>query len=215
MLLLFRRLFRRRRRRISLLRLAAAITVASLGLTQSAARGQQAASPAGVAIVDVKHVFENCYDFARAKKKLQVDVNLADVDTKIEQARITALAEELKSKKPGSGEHTAIQGRIIEAQASVQVMVQRYKNEFVRRESELYWQAYERVQYVVREAAAERGAALVLRFTRENVDQHDPQSVMRGLNNPIVSYDAGVDITDDVLRRINNLRVVMEPIDLK
>lgn len=218
MLLLFRKLFRRRRRRISLLRLAAALTALSFGLSLStacAAAGFAAGASQAVVIVDVKHIFENCRDFTQAKKRLQVDVNLADVDTKIEQARISAMAEELKALKAGSDEHTALQGRIIEAQAGLQVSVQRYKSEFVRRESELYWQAYQRVQYVVHEAAAERGAALVLRFTRENVDAHDPQSVMRGLNNPIVSFEEHVDITDDVLRRINNLRVVMEPIDLK
>ena len=201
--------------RISLLRLAAALAAVAFGLSLSPAYGQEHATSTGVAIVDVKHVFENLHDFARAKKQLQIDVNLADVDTKIEQARITALGEELKAKKPGSQEHTTLQGRIIEAQADLQVMVQRYKTEFVRRESELYWQAYERMQYVVRQAAAERGAVLVLRFNREDVVPHDPQSVLRGLNNTIVSYDEHIDITAEVLRRINNLRVVMEPIDLK
>ena len=63
------------------------------------------------------------------------------------------------------------------------------------------------VEKAVAQFAREHGIAVVFRFDGDPVDGGDRNQILRGITKPIVFYEAGNDITPDVLKMLNGTAV--------
>ena len=68
----------------------------------------------------------------------------------------------------------------------MQVETQLKKKEFLEDEARVYFETYGRVEQVIRAYASRNGIGLVLRFSREKMNENDRNSVLAGVNRAVV-----------------------------
>jgi hypothetical protein len=74
---------------------------------------------------------------------------------------------------------------------------------FLKRESTIYADTYASVEKIVARISKGKNIRVVLRIETSPLDPSDRNSVLRGLNRPIV-YFAAPDLTDDVIAEVNH-----------
>ena len=83
------------------------------------------------------------------------------------------------------------------------------KKTILERETQIYYNVFQEINYEVRNFADRHGISLVLRYNSEPVDTSNPQSVRAEINKSVV-YQRNIDITDSVLNELNR-RAVAPP----
>lgn len=174
----------------------------------AAAPAVRPATPANhVAVIDVGYVFKNHTRFKTAMDKMKDEVLAAENSLKGERDRINGLMEQLKGFNVGTPEYKKLEAEVAKAQGDFSVNAQLQKKDFMDREAKVYLQVYTEVEKAVAQFAREHAIAVVFRFDGDPVDGGDRNQILRGITKPIVFYEAGNDITPDVLKMLNGTAV--------
>jgi Skp family chaperone for outer membrane proteins len=182
--------------------LAAGLVFLSSSLAERAAPA--AAPPARVAVCDIQEIFAN---YARARDLLaQLNDKRQALAAEDEQRgkAIDALGVELAGLKPGSKEYEARLAEADRLRVDRTVSAQ-FKEAALRREHRrLTLEMYEEIAKVIAAVAGERGFNLVLYRDADPVDTDETLELLAQIRNRKVLYnDANLDITADVLARLN------------
>ncbi len=170
--------------------------------------GARSASPAShAAVIDVGYIFKNHTRFKQAMDKMKDEVLAAENVLKGERDRINGLMEQLKGFNVGTPEYKKLEAEIAKGQGDFNVNAQLQKKDFMEREAKVYLQVYTEVEKAVAQFAREHAIAVVFRFDGDPVDGGDRNQILRGITKPIVFYEAGNDITPDVLKMLNGTAV--------
>jgi len=204
--------------------LASIVCAAVVALSQLSAFGQapvaapaQPAPPQGqarpasplshVAVIDVGYIFKNHIRFKAAMDKMKDEVMVAENALKGDRDRINGLMEQLKGFNVGTPEYKKLEAEIAKGQGDFNVNAQLQKKDFMEREAKVYLQVYTEVEKAVGQFARDHGIAVVFRFDGDPVDGADRNQILRGITKPIVHYEAGNDITPDILKMLNGAAV--------
>ncbi len=167
----------------------AALVTMTLGVTPKASAQGQAQIDRGVAVVDLKYIFDNFPWFTAEKQRIDDDLKKAETEM---QAEKTA-AEQLKAKRDecrkGTPDYVTRDQQLIRAQTELNVKIQTTRKKFVEREANLYFNAYKTIVAQVESYAAYYGYSLVLRYNKDLLDadeSSDPRKVALALNKPVV-----------------------------
>ena len=159
----------------------------------SAQQQQNAAVP--IVVVDLSKVFEQHPTFKGQMERIKAEV-------KQEEARFQAKGEEMKKRvqqlqtlKPSSAEFKTLEAEISFEQGRVQADMALKRKEFLEREAQVYFQTYTQVKAQIRAFSEANRIGLVLRYSSEKMNPNNRQSVMAGVNQPIVYNEARLDIT--------------------
>ena len=87
------------------------------------------------------------------------------------------------------------------------MQVQLQKNEFLQREAKIYHNVYQEIWQATDYFCKQNRIDMVLRFNGEAVDVNRPDSVLTYINKPVVWYDRGLDITDQILQELNRTAI--------
>ncbi len=178
------------------------------GQPQAQPQATRPSTPAShVAVIDVGYIFKNHARFKGAMDKMKDEVMAAENSLKSERDRINGLMEQLKGFNVGTPEYKKLEAEIAKAQGDFNVTAQLQKKDFMDREAKVYLQVYTDIERAVAQFAREHGIAVVLRFDGDPVDGADRNQILRGITKPIVYYEAGNDITPDILRMLNGAAV--------
>ncbi len=66
----------------------------------------------------------------------------------------------------------------------------------------MYYETYQEVKTAVKSFAASNRIGIVLRYSSEEIDQANRQSVLQGINQPIVYNQASLDVTKYIIDRL-------------
>jgi Skp family chaperone for outer membrane proteins len=189
--------------------LVAAIVTMTLGVT-SLASAQ--APDRGVAVVDLKYIFDNFPLFLQEKEKVDVEIKAAEGVVTADKNNVEQLKAERDRSKKGTPDYNARDEQFTRAQIELGAKVQQTRRKFVEREANLYLQAYKTIVAQVEEYAVRQGYSMVLRYNKDLLgddDVGDARKVALQLNKPVVwirpnnpqnVYDANNrDITNAVL----------------
>jgi Skp family chaperone for outer membrane proteins len=186
--------------------LLSALTFALLVLAvQNLSPGTPAAEQATVypvAMLDLTKVFKQCERFTDRSEKMRQEVTAAECELKGKRDAYTALTRQLESLKRGTDEHRRLEAELKKTAETLNAEVKLQKDAFLRQEAMLYYETYEEVQAAVRHYADQHGIKLVLRFNGDPIDRNKPDEVLKELNKSVI-YQAGIDITTDVLEMVN------------
>jgi hypothetical protein len=119
-----------------------------------------------------------------------------------EQKKLQGMLEELKEFKPGTPEYKQREENIAHLSSSADVQLKLEGKNLRDAEAKLYYQAYEEVLATVERFAVNHGIALVIRFSADEIDRNNPESIMMGLNRHVV-YQRGLNITGHIIAAIN------------
>ncbi len=187
--------------RVTMVAIALAICLVNVQL-----RAQQTAPrPSGtsVAVIDLGEVFKN-----HPRLKTQLEGIKAQIDTyeayvRQEQKKVQALAEQLKTLKPGTPDYASKEKNYASLQADLQVQVRQKSRAFLEQEAQIRYQAYQEIQQHVARFCQSYGVQLVIRFNSAGIDPTKPQEVQMGLNRPIV-YQNSLDITKHIIQSLGS-----------
>jgi Skp family chaperone for outer membrane proteins len=185
-----------------------AFAQAPVAVPQGQPQQARPASPTShVAVIDVGYIFKNHARFKAAMDKMKDEVMAAENSLKGERDRINGLMEQLKGFNVGTPEYKKLEAEIAKAQGDFNVNAQLQKKDFMDREAKVYLQVYSEIERAVGQFARDHGIAAVFRFDGDPVDGADRNQILRGITKPIVYYEAGNDITPDILKMLNGAAV--------
>ncbi len=181
------------------------VLVAGSALAQTAARSpaRPPRGGAGVAILDISYVYKNHVRFKDMMNRMKAEVEQAETQVKTEQAAMQQLLVKLKQWKKGSRDYNDIQEQIIKRRSDLQVRVQLQKERFLEEEAKIYHTIYQEVLEEVKYFAEANGLSIVLRFNGDEADVNKPETVLRGINKPVIWYAENIDITPIISQALN------------
>lgn len=164
-----------------------------------------AAAPGGtaIAVLDVSYVFKNHARFKTMMQQMQAQVEAAEQEVKKEREQLKQLAERLEEHRAGTPDYKQLEEQLARKQSDLNTKIQLQKKEFLQQEAKVYHTVYQEMMQEVDYYAATNGIGLVLRFNGDPVDAQKPEDVLRQINQPIIWFPKGRDITPEVLARLN------------
>ena len=155
------------------------------------------------AVIDVGYIFKNHTRFKSMMDKMRDEVMAAENGLKAERDRINGLVEQLKGFNPGTPEFKKLEAEVAKAQGEFNVTAQLQKKDFMDREAAVYQEVFGEIQQVVTKFAQEHGIAVVHRFDGNPVNGMDRNQVLQSITKSLVYYDTTIDITPDIVTRLN------------
>ena len=165
------------------------------------ARPAAQARPTSLGLINMSYIFDNHPRLKQMKDEMKRDVEQADATVKAEQENIKKLAEkyELYRRSPDG---KAIEEEVAKRTNELKFKIAMQRKEFTLREARMFHQTYLEVGNEVKYYCEQNGIDVVLRFSAEQADPENPESVLMKVNSPIVHYSPNLDITGAVLATI-------------
>jgi len=184
----------------------------SLNGSKAGAKEVKRPQPLRIAVVDMGKIFKGSRKFnaMRAKLKKQVGRSKKKLDRMANELK--QLQKELKGFKPGSDEFEAAQKSIIERSAKLQAARKSIQRELRRKEADIFLEVYNEIRREIAQYAKEKGVQLVIRHHQNDIDPSTPEKVAKGMGRQVVFQD-GLDITEDILTRLNKQSVAGITVD--
>ena len=158
-----------------------------------------------IALVDMAEVFKKFEAFTDHREKLKKEVLASAATAKIQREKLTELQGDLKDAVTGSKAARQLQKDLIKKAAEYQTFRKTEQLRFLNQEAAIYKTIYMKVKKVVSEIAAKRGFTLVIRFSHKGVATAlDSKTILKRMNRLVVSYDKSIDITETVLKTLND-----------
>jgi Skp family chaperone for outer membrane proteins len=190
----------------------------SSGFAQEGARptapGPKTVAPApngtNVAVIDIAYIFKNHIRFNAQMKQLESEAQEFQGWMAEQEKALQAMKEGLKEFKPGTPEFQKAEETLANKGTAYQLEVRRRQQEVLQREASIYYDAYADLEKTVALVAQRNKIGIVLKFNREPIKRDDRNSVMQGLNRPVV-YHYGLDITNFILSEVNKGQTAPAP----
>ncbi len=163
-----------------------------------------AAAPAKSAVCDLFIILKN-YDRGNdLKKELKAKVDKITAEGDKRGKEITKIQDTLEELKPGSKEYDAQLNKMTQLTIDRQAFLN-YQDELAKRETYRYTkEVYQDVMDAIEKVAKERGYQLVLFKESPNLVSRTYDELLEQISRRKVLYsDPSLDITDDVLKRLN------------
>lgn len=185
--------------------LVATISVFLASLAQVSAQQPRQQRPTGtnVAVVDINQVFQQHNRFKSRMDDLKKQIEDFEASIRAARKQITTQGEKAKDFKPGSVDYKRAEQTLAKSSADLQVNMQLKRKEFLEQEAKIYYEAYNEVSDHVQQIAGNYGIGLVLRFSRDEMDPTKRDSVLQGVNRAVVYHHGNLDITRQVIDRLN------------
>lgn len=169
----------------------------------AAAPARQSPFPGGIALIDVSVIFDKHNRFQAQMEAMKNEVKAFEVVLRQKQEAINAEAEKAKQFQPGSPQYKEIEERVARMTNDLKLETGFKRKEFLEREAEAYFQVYREIESVVGQYATRYGLSLVLRYGSQEINSKDRESVLRGINRPVVFRQPYLDITGPILAQLN------------
>lgn len=169
----------------------------------------------GVAVVDLKYIFDKFPWFTQQKEQVDNEIKAAEAEITADKKHLEELKAERDKCRKGTPEYTARDAQFTKAQIELGAKVQQTRKRFVEREANIYFNAYKHIVAEVEAYASHMGYSMVLRFNKDVLtegEEGEARKVALLLNKPVVwlkannpnnIYDpANRDITQGVLEML-------------
>jgi Skp family chaperone for outer membrane proteins len=185
-------------------------TSAEIKAEQNLLTGQEAASkpiplqvPVAIGTVDMDRIFERY-------KKVKEIADREGVDRDVMRAKLALIFVDVQQESgllsklaPGTDEYRQHENRLRELKARYDREREQAEQDFARRESRHLVSIYREIQEAITSVAKARGLTYVVKTTPEPTLESDPNSVMTAIARSVVYADPRADITDEVVRVLN------------
>ncbi|HIK94727.1 MAG TPA: OmpH family outer membrane protein [Planctomycetes bacterium] len=157
-----------------------------------------------IAVLDVNSVFENSIRFKHAMNDIKSDIKNYEAEVIGHRQTLGKQREALGTYKPDSQQYRTLEKQLATMTANLQIDMQLKKKDFMEREAKIYFQAYTELERFVGDYSTRRGISLVVRFHGGKMNDNSRESVLAGVNRPIVFHDQSLDITQAIVEMVNH-----------
>lgn len=167
------------------------------------ARAQSPARGTNIGLIDINYIFKNHRRFKMTMDNIKKDIETFETHLRNEQKKIQQSTERLKSLTAGSAEYNQLETQIAGMHTQLQLDTARKRKEILDREAKVYYGAYREIEEAVAKFAHRYGFGLILRFNSEPMDPSKRESVLAGVNRPVV-FQHNKNITQQILKELNH-----------
>ena len=159
-----------------------------------------------VGVISMKKIFDESKANEKFKQEMTAEQEKAIAELEKGRAEIEAERAGLKTMKSGSAEHMAQMKILMEKQATLTAQQEFVKQQIAFKERQWIENTYKEIVRVANEIGAERGLHLVLENSAIDLtDVPDDMLVMSILMRSVIRDDGCVDITDEVMARLDSM----------
>jgi Skp family chaperone for outer membrane proteins len=170
--------------------LLAVCAALSAGLAFSSAKAQnQPVVDRGVAVIDLRYIFEHYPKFQELKASIDADVKSQEADIKARKERLETLKKQRDSHRRVSTEYESLDNQLTRESADFQAHITNERKRIMAREATAYYTAYKEIVQEVALYAELRGFSMILRFNNDLLQEDekgDVKEVAKHLNKPVV-----------------------------
>jgi Skp family chaperone for outer membrane proteins len=166
---------------------ACATLCAGLGF-QSAAQAQSQVDR-GVAVIDLRYIFEHFPRFQEAKAAIDADVKGQENEIRARKEKLEDLKKRRDALRRTSTEYETLDNQLTRESAEFQAELQKQRRRIMGREAQAYYTSYKEIVQEVEQYAKSRGFSMVLRFNNDLLTEEeiiDVKEVAKQLNKPVV-----------------------------
>jgi Skp family chaperone for outer membrane proteins len=179
-------------------------SVSTASAQDNAAGAAASQGPTRVGLIDMAYVFKNYEKFKTLRDDLKTEIQGSDEQAKVMATRIQNIQKELKTFNEGSSEYLAKETELAKLGTEFETFRKVAQRDFLRKEADIYKTVYMEVSDAVKLYAQHYKYAMILRFNREDIQtSSNPEEVLQSMNRQVVYYSAREDITDAVLKYLN------------
>jgi Skp family chaperone for outer membrane proteins len=186
---------------------------ASLAVAQPAA-GAAAAAPVRptIALVDVGHILKNHPTMKSEIDRIEVAMKKADEEFAAKRDQIIKQMEQLREQfTEGTPEYEKQEKLIAEADTNFRLELVKKRKEFDEARAGVIFKIYNDLNLLIKYYCENTGASLVMRVNREIMDPKKPETVQMVLSQEVLYFQPSADITDWVLKGLNQQAGVNAP----
>jgi Skp family chaperone for outer membrane proteins len=154
----------------------------------------------GVAVIDLRYIFEKYPRFQEAKAVIDNDVKAEEEAIKGQKAQLESVKKQRDEARRGTTDYERLDGQLTQLQVSLQARIQQSRKRFMEREAFAYANAYKEIVQEVDGYARSRGFSMVLRFNNDVLNDDEVtevREVAKQLNKPVVWIIPNVPETND------------------
>lgn len=159
---------------------------------------------AQVCVVDVAKVFESNTQFNARLEQLKQSAEEYKIHLQKRGEELRLESEQLKDLVAGSADYNALESKLAQASANLEVERRNKTREFVQAEAELHFDTYVQVTSQISSFCEQRGYRVAMRYSNLEVDPSNPQSIMQRVNEYVVFHQPRIDITEDIIRALGS-----------
>ncbi|MGI9457023.1 MAG: OmpH family outer membrane protein [Aeoliella sp.] len=160
------------------------------------------ASKYGIAVVDISYIFKEHKSFLATMDNMKQEMQGLEQTLKSKREGIAQMEEAHKKLDAGSADYKKADDDLAAAKAKFNLEMDRLRKDLMERESKVYFQTYQQVNYAIANYAKERKIGLVLRFNGDQPDPNNRNDILKWINKPVV-FENNIDITRDILAVVN------------
>jgi Skp family chaperone for outer membrane proteins len=179
-----------------------ATVVAVLFFPGFASSQASAQTGTNVAVLDVPYIFKNFVRFKQSIDDIKKDIDDYKNIVNDQQRQLRDEAAKLELYKPGTKEYKDVEENVARMKMTFSLDSAKRQKDFMEREAQVYFTAYREVEKVVADFAQRNRIGLVLRYSAEEMDPSQRDSIMQGINR-IVVYQDRLNITEMILEQLN------------
>lgn len=175
------------------------------GGVQAAQAQNSPSQPHMIALIDMAEVFKKYKKFEAMRETLKTEITASEAEMKKEIETLQALQAKLQSLDEASPAYAATEKELASKASDLEAVRKVKQREFLRKESSIYKAIYMESTEAVSKYADYYKYTLVLRFNRTDITENDnAKDVINGMNKQVVYYRPEHDITDAVLKYLND-----------
>jgi Skp family chaperone for outer membrane proteins len=178
------------------------LLLAALVVTLWAVSGTSALAQ-GIAIIDMKYIFDEYLKFKAMTEEMKASVEAAETDLKGRGEQINKLAKQLKALRADSPEYKQLDEQITKMRVELQTDMSVQKKRFLESEAKIYYTVYNEISQEVKAYAEAKRLILVLRFNGDPINEASPDEIAKQLNKAVVYHHPSIDITPIILGALN------------
>jgi len=163
---------------------------------------QEKAADFPVAVLNLDKVFAAFKKHAERLEPLRESAKELDETVQVRQVEMETAANQLRKAPPGSPEQQRAQMQIVKLQTELRQFVDQERQKLQKRELATIITSQREIDERVKKICKERGLKLVLRQYSPPDENQPLQELAKNLNRDVI-YQEGLDITDDVIKALN------------
>lgn len=175
------------------------------GADRNAATAAPAPAPtAVVGTIDLGAILEGYEKYRASLARFNADAQAQNRKLTEIQDQQKLVAEAMARLKPESPDHRQLVAREAELRTTFEKTRDRLQNEFDRREADIFATTCAEVRQMTAAVAKRHRMNFVVQVAADPAPGADPKTALDALRRHVVWADPGVDITAEVLQRLNN-----------
>ncbi|MFO0924941.1 MAG: OmpH family outer membrane protein [Pirellulales bacterium] len=197
--------------RNTLAALALSCSFAGLSLAQAPAAGTAAAPATRVGVIDIGYIFDNHPTMKARMEAIDAEIKRAEDEINTRREAMMKEVEALRQYNENSPDFKKKEEALANEESKLKLDFVRREKQFQTDKAKVVYETYKQVEEMTKAVAAANQFALIMRYSRVEMDPAKPQTVQGGINKDVVYFDKNSDLTDFVLGQIRQMTPAAAP----